>query len=327
MAVTSRELQLDLRDPIPFLRDDGVTARAWGDIAVPWYLRLLGWFLRGMPVPELVATVPDGNRRFARTRGLPDYEGHVMGLGVLEKVMAAAPVLGVKRLINFIFSLNNFVRDEEEKFNLFSQLLSVADSVCENPEFYKRKGCHVKFIGELEMFPRKLSRKMAKADLITLENRGGLELISCVAYSARNEASKLTLKLCQAVKKGILEPRDITEELIHNYQGMEVASEVDLLIRTSGEQRLSDFLLWQTGYSLIHFERKLYPDLGLWDIIKVIFHFLATYKVLQRVKTRHRIKDVQCSSDAAQAERQQTFLSMVRQERIDYLKLLARDDV
>lgn len=105
MAVTSRELQLDLRDPIPFLRDDGVTARAWGDIAVPWYLRVLGWFLRGMPVPEVVATVPDGNRRFARTRGLPDYEGHVMGLGVLEKVgrnfeevMRTCPYFG-----NFVF--------------------------------------------------------------------------------------------------------------------------------------------------------------------------------------------------------------------------------
>lgn len=88
MAVESQELQLTLRELGPFFQDDGVTARAWGDVRVPWYLGLIAWFLKLAPVPQTVGLYPDGNRRFARAKGLPDHNGHVMGGDNLEKVSA-----------------------------------------------------------------------------------------------------------------------------------------------------------------------------------------------------------------------------------------------
>lgn len=132
MAVASQELNQALREPTPFFKDDGVTVRAWGDVPVPWWLRLLGWFFKLVKLPQNVAFVPDGNRRFARSRGLPIHQGHVMGLSVLEKFLAAAPDFGFKKSITFLFSVNNFQRGEEEKFNYFSELLRVANSICEN---------------------------------------------------------------------------------------------------------------------------------------------------------------------------------------------------
>lgn len=93
MAVASQELQLRLRNPTPFLQDDGVTVRAWGDLRLPWYIRVIGWFFKLVPVPQAVGIYPDGNRRFARAKGHPVHEGHAFGLPVLEKVGGNVQVL------------------------------------------------------------------------------------------------------------------------------------------------------------------------------------------------------------------------------------------
>ncbi|EEC09699.1 cis-prenyltransferase, putative, partial [Ixodes scapularis] len=143
---------------------------AFGDIGLPWYLRLLGWLLSLAETPHTVAVIPDGNRRYARAKGRSIHEGHNEGLSQLEKA-TAAPSFGIRRLVTFLLSVNNFNRTEEEKSHLYALISSTLRNICKSCMRYRERGQRVRCVGDLEMLPRDIQRHAADAELSTRHNR------------------------------------------------------------------------------------------------------------------------------------------------------------
>ncbi|CAN8011338.1 unnamed protein product, partial [Ixodes pacificus] len=141
---------------------------AFGEIGVPWYLKLLGWLLSLAETPHTVAVIPDGNRRYARAKGRSIHEGHNEGLSQLEK---ATPSFGIKRLVTFLLSVNNFNRTEEEKSHLYALISSTLRNIGKSCVLYRKRGHRVRCVGDLEMLPRDIQRHAAAAELSTRHNR------------------------------------------------------------------------------------------------------------------------------------------------------------
>ncbi|CAN8028933.1 unnamed protein product [Ixodes persulcatus] len=323
------EGSLDYPEGMVRLHNDDVTPEpAFGVISFPWYLTVLGWLLNLAKTPRTVGYVPDGNRRYARANGMSVREGHSICLSLIEKLQEAAPSFGIRRLVTFLWSVNNFKRSEEEKSHLFSLVSTMFRNVAKNCEVYRKLGRKVRCVGDLEMFPRDLQRLAAGAELTTRHNSGGLELIFCMAYTSRHQVTRMALKICHAVRDGLLEPSDITVGLINEYNEIEDAPDVDVLLRTSGERRLSDFLLLQCNYSLIYFEKKHFPEFKLRDVWRVLLFSSMHSSGLLHVKEKHwkRQTTRSSNSDSDRVLRQQRFLSWVEKERLEYLLRLSSDD-
>ncbi|CAN8029044.1 unnamed protein product, partial [Ixodes persulcatus] len=144
---------------------------AFGDIGLPWYLRLLGWLLSLAETPHTLAVIPDGNRRYARAKGMSILEGHTEGMSQLEKLQAAAPSFGIRRLVTFLLSVKNFNRTEEEKSHLCALILSTLRDIGKSCELYRKRGLRVRCVGDLEMLPRDIQRHASDAELSTRHNR------------------------------------------------------------------------------------------------------------------------------------------------------------
>lgn len=205
-----------------------------------------------MQVPETIAIIMDGNGRWARKRGLPRTAGHKKGADRVRDIGLKANRLGVKKLILYAFSTENWKRPEEE-----------VSYLCKLPSlFFDRfiqdlmdNNIRVTFAGELDRFPEDTRRTIEKAVSRTSANTG-MELCLAVNYGSRRELVLAARKYAAQVKDG--RENDITEEEFSKL--LFVPEDVDLLIRTSGEERISNFLLWQIAYSELIFTPTAWPD-------------------------------------------------------------------
>ena len=195
----------------------------------------------------------DGNGRWAKSKGLPRTAGHKQGADTIRTVALAANELGVKKLILYAFSTENWKRPEDE-----------VGYLCKLPGlFFNRyikelmeKGIRVTFAGELERFPQDTQNVINKAVNQTKDNLG-LELCIAINYGSRREMVLAMQNYAKEVQEGIRE-NNITEEEVSNY--LFVPENVDLLIRTSGELRISNYLLWQIAYAELIFTPVAWPD-------------------------------------------------------------------
>ncbi len=203
-----------------------------------------------MNIPETVAIIMDGNGRWAKQRGLPRTAGHKKGADQVRTIALEANRLGIKKLILYAFSTENWKRPEDE-----------VSYLCKLPGLFfskfinelMEKNIRVTFAGELEKFPKETQEVIRKAIDRTRENTG-LELCLAINYGARREILLAMQKYAQQVNTGLRE-NDLREEEMKEY--LFVPEDVDLLIRTSGEERISNFLLWQIAYAELIFTKKL----------------------------------------------------------------------
>ncbi|CAN7938984.1 unnamed protein product, partial [Ixodes hexagonus] len=261
----------------PYLCQDGVTERPWLDPPMPWYAKILWWLLSFAQLPSSVAFTLDGNRRWAKERGLTPQEGHDIGTPILEKARTPTMLaLGIRRTNVYIFTMNNFRRREDQVWHILDIISRIYDSICKNWQFYHKKGSSVKFPGYLDLFPEEAHRPAAKAELMLHNKSSEFQLSYCAPYLSRHQGARMALALCHAVRDGLLEPRDITERLIDLYNEIEDCPAIDCMLRAAGEHRLSDFLTWQSERAYIFFETKRLPDIAMWDIFKMMLHYSAT---------------------------------------------------
>lgn len=205
-----------------------------------------------MQVPETIAIIMDGNGRWARKRGLPRTAGHKKGADRVRDIGLEANRLGVKKLILYAFSTENWKRPEDE-----------VSYLCKLPSlFFDRfinelmvNNIRVTFAGELDKFPEDTRKTIEKAVHQT-EHNTGMELCLAVNYGSRRELLLAARNYADQVKNG--RPNDLTEEEFSKL--LFVPENVDLLIRTSGEERISNFLLWQIAYSELIFTPTAWPD-------------------------------------------------------------------
>lgn len=216
-------------------------------------------------IPEHVAVIMDGNGRWAKKRGLPRTAGHKEGLTSAKKIVKAAANLGIKYITLYTFSTENWKRAKEEVGFLMNLIKSHLRAEF---DFYKQNGIRVRQIGDLQGLPKDVQEEILNAEKDT-EHFTGTTCILAINYGARNEIVRAVQKIIDQNKK----TAEITEETITSNLDTKDIPDVDLLIRTGGEQRLSNFLLWQNAYAEFVFTDKLWPDYDEEEFYKDIEEF------------------------------------------------------
>ncbi|TCT40381.1 isoprenyl transferase [Martelella mediterranea] len=221
--------------------------------------------------PDHVAIIMDGNGRWANGRGLRRVMGHRKGAEAVRVSVDAARDSGIGYLTLFAFSSENWKRPEDEVNDIMGLIGLFVDRELEN---YHRQNLRFRMIGERSGLSESVVKSLEKAEKRT-ESNTGLNVIVAVNYGARAEIAKAVSALAQSVKDGLLKPEEITEAHIARRLDTAGIPDPDLIIRTSGEQRLSNFLLWQAAYSEFVFLPCLWPDFSR----EMFFDALETYSV------------------------------------------------
>lgn len=212
--------------------------------------------LDGIEVPRHVAIIMDGNGRWAAARGLPRGEGHRRGVEALRQTVRAAGDLGIGVLTIFSFSAENWSRPASEIRDLMGLLKRF---IRHDLADLHRSRVRVRVIGERDDLDADIRRLLEEAEELTKDNEG-LTLVVAFNYGARQEIARAARRLAEAVAAGTLDPSAITAEKIGGFLDTADLPDPDLIIRTSGEQRLSNFLLWQSAYSELVFLPLHWPD-------------------------------------------------------------------
>ena len=207
-------------------------------------------------LPEHIAIIMDGNRRWAREKKLPIKIGHKTGADTLEKITKYANKIGIKYLTVYAFSTENWNRTEEEVSALMMLLQSYIDDFSKRADLENIK---INVIGDLARLSENLQKSIKKCIERTLNNTG-LTLNIAFNYGGRAEMIKATKEIAQDVKEGKISIDDITEDVINSHLYTAGMPDPDLMIRTSGEIRTSGFLLWQMSYTEFLFVDKYWPD-------------------------------------------------------------------
>ena len=210
-------------------------------------------------VPHHVAIIMDGNRRYAKKENLDTEKGHIAGAKNLLKITEAAADMGVKILTVYAFSTENWLRSDPEIQSLFHifelYLTKMRPLLIEN-------GIKLSTIGDLSPFP--LSLKTILFDVKNATKRGkNLDLVLAINYGGRDDMTRAVSSIVKDIKSQKIDETDISEELIAQYLDTATWPDPDLLIRTSGEQRVSNFLLWQISYTEIFVVKTLWPDFSV----------------------------------------------------------------
>ena len=207
-------------------------------------------------VPRHVAIIMDGNGRWAAARGLPRAEGHRRGVEALRRTVRAAGEIGIKILTIFSFSAENWSRPVSEVRELMGLLRRfVRNDLAE----LHRSNVHVRIIGERVGLEPEIARLLTEAEELT-RNNDGLTLVVAFNYGGRQEIASAVRRIAEDVKQGRLAPTEINADTIGRFLDAPDIPDPDLIIRTSGEQRLSNFLLWQSAYSELVFSPIYWPD-------------------------------------------------------------------
>jgi len=207
-------------------------------------------------LPQHVACIMDGNGRWAKQRGLPRIAGHRQGARILKDLVRCCQDWGIPTLTVYAFSTENWQRPLKEVeflMRLFERLLRK-----ELAEMH-REGVRLQFLGDLSELPETLQAAMQHACDTTAHNQG-VTFNVAVNYGSRLEITRACQAIAQQVQQGLLQPEDIDETAISQQLYTLDGPDPDLLIRTSGEQRLSNYLLWQLAYTELYFTDRLWPD-------------------------------------------------------------------
>ena len=206
--------------------------------------------------PKHIAIIMDGNGRWAKSKHLPRSSGHQRGVQSVRKIVKHCATIGVNTLTLFAFSSENMKRSDEEVSLLFKLFLTVLKSETKK---LKDNNIKLKIIGDLSVFTPEI-QSLAEDAQEQLQNNNGLNLVIAANYGGQWDIAEAAKKIAEKVSVDGLKPQDIDSDLFHNYTALAQYPRVDLLIRTSGEVRISNFLLWDIAYSELYFCDTLWPD-------------------------------------------------------------------
>lgn len=218
-------------------------------------------------IPTHIAIIMDGNRRWARKKGLPTQLGHSQGVKALEKIAVACQELGVKYLTVFAFSTENWRRSKEEVDYLMELL---AKNISDFDKKFDNRNVRIKAVGDKNGLPANLLEGVAKIEERT-KNKDGLTVNVAINYGGRDEIVKATKAIVEDIENGKLDSNvEINEALLSKYMYTKDDPDPDLLIRTAGEIRTSGFLTWQSVYSELYFTDVTWPDFDEIELNKAI---------------------------------------------------------
>lgn len=216
-----------------------------------------------------IAIIMDGNGRWAKKRGLPRSVGHKKGAEVVKEITRAAGELGVKYLTLYAFSTENWQRDPEEVATLMGLL---RDYLKSDLKEIQENGVRIIFIGERQMLDADIVEQMAKIEAETAHN-DKMTLCIAISYGARQEIVNAARKIAVLSRRGDILPEDVDIKMFSDMLYTKDVPDPDLVIRTSGEQRISNYLLWQIAYAEFFFTPTLWPDFGKEELERIINDF------------------------------------------------------
>lgn len=220
-------------------------------------------------VPNHVAIIMDGNGRWAKQRGLDRVEGHRKGVDSVRDVVEAAVEANIKWLTLYAFSTENWQRPNEEVVALMSLMVK---AIANETESLKKNGVKLKFIGDIDRLPQE-TQDSVYASTEETANGNKLTLAVAISYSSRWEIANVTKTICSDINNGVINEDDINEDIVGTYINKFSVPDVDLLIRSGGDIRISNFLLWQAAYAELYFTQIFWPDFDGDELLKAIIEF------------------------------------------------------
>ena len=245
-------------------------------------------------IPEHVAIIMDGNGRWATKKGLPRSFGHNEGVNVLKEIIKVSKRLGCKILTVYAFSTENWSRPAKEVdylINLFEKVLK------KEIEEIHQESIKIKFLGDLSPFPKTLKSIINHSEALT-RNNSNFTLNVCVNYGGRQEIVKVAREIALKSFSGEIEPNEVDEELFSSELLTHGMRDPELLIRTSGEKRISNFLLWQLAYSEIYISEVLWPDFNEFEFLKAIIDYQSRNRRFGGIESipNESLEDSYCST-------------------------------
>lgn len=220
-------------------------------------------------LPRHVAIIMDGNGRWAKLRGRARVFGHRQGAKAVRKVVESAARLGIQNLTLYAFSTENWNRPKREINTLMKLLINALKSEL---ELMQKHNIQLNAIGHQSTLPEKVQKELQEVISATSKNNG-LTLTLALSYGARQEIEHAVKNICHKVKNNIISLENVDENIINKHLYTQNLPDVDLLIRTSGEVRISNFLLWQIAYAELYFTDELWPDFNEESLYKALADF------------------------------------------------------
>ncbi|MGR5118433.1 isoprenyl transferase [Vibrio astriarenae] len=221
-------------------------------------------------LPQHIAIIMDGNGRWAKEQGKPRVFGHKNGVKAVRKTISSASRLGIKAVTLFAFSSENWARPQEEVGVLMELFITVLST--EVKKLHKNN-LRLRVIGDKRRFSERLQEKIAKAEALT-KNNTGMVINIAANYGGKWDITEAARNVAKLVASGELAPEEIDEAVITQHLTMSDLPEVDLLIRTSGECRISNFMLWQLAYAEMYFTPVYWPDFGEDNLVEAVTWFV-----------------------------------------------------
>ena len=218
-------------------------------------------------IPESIAIIMDGNGRWAKEKGLPRSAGHVEGVDTVYRITTECARLGVKYLTLYTFSTENWSRPESEVASLMSLVATRLED-----EVFMKNNIRFRMIGEMESLPQHVRQRLQECMDRTAKNNT-MTVVTALNYSSRWELTTTMTKVAKEAEEGMIKEEEINEDWVSNHLETSFQPDPDLLIRTGGEIRISNYLLWQCAYSELYFCDTYWPDFGEEDLHKAIIDY------------------------------------------------------
>ncbi|GER55984.1 isoprenyl transferase [Striga asiatica] len=237
------------------------------------------------PTPQHIAFIMDGNRRYARWRNLKVASGHRAGFSALMKMLQYCYELNVKHVTIYAFSIDNFKRRPDEVQSTMQLIQEKIEGLTEEESLVNRHGVRVNFVGNLELLSEPVKLAAERAMRATERNSRAV-LSICIAYTSTDEIVRSVEKVCIEKKRAgkcreVVDVADVDRGMY-----MAGAPDVDVLVRSSGETRLSNFLLWQSACALLYSPRALWPEIGFRHLVRVVLDFQRNFAYLEKKRKR-----------------------------------------
>ncbi len=219
-----------------------------------------------MKIPQHVAIILDGNGRWAKSKGMPRNYGHAQGSKNVERICEEAWRMGIKYLTVYAFSTENWNRPKDEVDALMKLLRNYMKTCLKTAA---KNDMKVRVIGDIEPLDEDIKKRIGELEAATVDN-GGLNFTIALNYGSRDEMTRAARRMAQDCAAGKLDPDKIDESVFESYLDTHGIPDPDLMIRTSGEQRLSNYLLWQLAYSEFYFTDVPWPDFTKDELVKAV---------------------------------------------------------
>ncbi|XP_041354444.1 dehydrodolichyl diphosphate synthase complex subunit DHDDS-like [Gigantopelta aegis] len=262
-----------------------------------WLQRTCGSILKAGPIPKHVGIIMDGNRRFASKNSMDRAEGHLRGFDKLADTLDWCLNLGITEVTVYAFSIENFKRSKDEVSCLMELARQKFERLMQEKDMLQKHGVCIRVLGDIKLLPLDIQQNIAEAVNFTKNNKRAI-LNVCFAYTARDDMCHAMRELASGVSQGLIRESDISEDLLQKCMYTSSCKQLDLLIRTSGEVRLSDFLLWESAFSCLAFVKVLWPEFSVWHLYAAILHYQRNHQALQNARQSSKLEQDQLTRES-----------------------------